>query len=339
VRIFAAVAFLLVTGINPAWAAGEESSYRDAARQIAQKHLLVDTHIDVPYRLLEKWSDVSKRTEDGDFDFVRGRKGGLDVPFMSIYTSPEENAAGFGFEVANGLIDRVEALVGRAPDRFEIVRTAGQAEAAARSGKMALAMGMENGSPLEGKLENVAFFRQRGISYITLAHSKSNQISDSSYDEERPWNGLSPFGRELVGEMNRQGVMVDISHVSDEAFWQVLDLSQVPVIASHSSARHFTPGWERNMSDEMIKALAARGGVIQVNFGSSFLTRDAQVWFEAMKELRDAYLDQNGFEHDGKEAKAFTESYREEHPLPFADLGDLVAQFQHIIGLAGIEHV
>jgi membrane dipeptidase len=324
------------------WAEAAEEKKQDltsTANEVAQKYLLVDTHIDVPYRLEEKWEDVTGPTKEGDFDYERARRGGLNIPFMSIYTPAESEEDGDSFELANRLIDRVEALVGRAPGKFVVVKTPGQAEKAAGMGLMGLAMGMENGSPLEGKLENVAFFRERGISYITLAHALSNHISDSSYDEERKWNGLSPFGREVVAEMNRQGVMIDISHVSDEAFWQVLELSSVPVIASHSSPRHFTPDWERNMSDEMIKALAAKGGVIQINFGSGFLTEKARVWYEGRNEARDAFLAENGFEEHGEEAEGFTEAYQEEHPLPFATMDDLMASFQHVIDLVGVEHV
>jgi len=135
------------------------------------------------------------------------------------------------------------------------------------------------------------------------------------------------------------GVMVDISHVSDEAFFQVLEISRVPVIASHSSARHFTPGWERNMSDEMIRALAAKGGVIMINFGSSFLTQEARLWFDAMKVAREAYLKENGFDEHGGEAEVFEEQYRAEYPFPYARLDDVVANFTHIIDLVGIAHV
>jgi membrane dipeptidase len=309
------------------------------AGMMTQRMMLVDTHIDVPDRLESEWVDVTQLTRDGDFDYERARRGGLNVPFMSIYTPAGSEAEGTSFALANRLIDRVEALVGRAPKKFAIVRTADQAEQARRLGLMGLAMGMENGSPLAGQLENVAFFRQRGISYITLAHALSNHLSDSSYDEERKWNGLSPFGREVVAEMNRLGVMVDVSHLSDEAFWQVLELSQAPVIASHSSARHFTPGFERNMSDEMIKALAAKGGVVMVNFGSSFLTREARTWFEAMKAERTAFLARNGFDEHGREAEQFQLDYREKHPYPYATLDDLVAHFRHIIGLVGVAHV
>ena len=322
-------------------ALGEEkkAALASTANNVAQKYMLVDTHVDVPYRLEDKWEDVTVRTEEGDFDFERASQGGLNTPFMSIYTPAEPDEDGGSFELANRLIDSVEAMVGRAPKKFSVAKTPGQAETAMKQGLIGLAMGMENGSPLEGKLENVAFFRKRGISYITLAHSLSNHISDSSYDEERKWNGLSPFGREVVAEMNRQGVMIDISHVSDEAFWQVLELSSVPVIASHSSARHFTPDWERNMSDEMIKALADRGGVIQINFGSSFLTEKARAWYDTMDEARDAYIEENGFDENGEEAENFRESYREDHSFPYATMDDLVANFQHVIDLVGVENV
>jgi len=311
----------------------------NAAAGLAHEYLLIDTHIDVPERLEEDWEDVTQPTQKGDFDYDRARRGGLDVPFMSIYTPAESEAQGTSYRLANRLIDRVEALVGRAPGKFTLARTSREAEQAHQRGLIGLAMGMENGSPIEGKLENLAFFRSRGISYVTLAHSLSNHISDSSYDEHRQWNGLSPFGREVVAEMNRLGIMVDISHVSDEAFFQVLEISRVPVIASHSSARHFTPGWERNMSDEMIKALAAKGGVIMINFGSSFLTRDAMEWFEQMKEARTAFLEHNGLDEHDAQAEQFTKDYRESHPFPFAKLDDLVAHFTHVIDLVGVAHV
>jgi membrane dipeptidase len=309
------------------------------AKSLAQKGLIVDTNIDVPYRLSEKWEDVTGRTEDGDFDFERAREGGLDVPFMSIYTPAESEAEGSSYKLANSLIDNVEALVGRAPEKFTVVRSPAEAQAAWKAGKIGLAMGMENGSPIEGRIENVRFFRDRGVSYITLAHSLSNHLSDSSYDEERKWNGLSPFGREVIAEMNRLGVMVDVSHLSDDAFWQVLELSRVPVIASHSSARHFTPGWERNMSDEMIRAMAARGGVIMINFGSSFVSDEARQWYDTMAETRKAWLEENNYDEHGPERSEFNKRYREEHPFPYADMDDVIRNFTHVIDLVGIEHV
>ena len=311
----------------------------EAAGELARRALIVDTHIDVPYRLSERWEDVTGRTENGEFDYVRAREGGLDVPFMSIYTPAESEAEGTSFQLANVLIDNVEALVGRAPDRFAVVRSPAEAREAFAAGKVGLALGMENGSPIAGELENVAFFRDRGVSYITMAHSLSNHLSDSSYDDKRKWKGLSPFGKEVVAEMNRLGVMVDVSHLSDDAFWQVLELSKVPVIASHSSARHFTPGFERNMSDEMIKAMAAKGGLIMMNFGSSFLTEPANQWFDDMDAARAAWLDAHGYDEHSPERSKFNQRYREENPFPYAGMDDLMAHFTHVIELVGIDYV
>ena len=323
----------------PLMAGAEETDLTGTASLLARNTMIVDTHIDVPYRLKDEWVDVTQSTTGGDFDYERARSGGLNIPFMSIYTPAEAEEEGTSYELANQLIDSVEALVGRAPGKFAIVKSTDDAKEAMERGLIGLAMGMENGSPIDEKLDNVNFFHDRGISYITLTHSLSNHISDSSYDEERKWNGLSPFGKEVVERMNRVGVMIDISHVSDEAFYQVMELSRTPVIASHSSARQFTPGWERNMSNDMIKALAKNGGVIQINFGSGFLNLPARESYDAMKELRNDYLDSNGLDEHGDEAKQFEKDYRLEHPYPFATIDDLVANFQHVIGLVGPEHV
>jgi len=320
-------------------ALAESENLDSSASKLANQVMIVDTHIDVPYRLKDEWADVTVGTEDGDFDYVRAKKGGLNIPFMSIFTPPSSEEEGSSFELANSLIDRVEAIVGRAPDKFMLVKSTGDAEESMKLGKIGLAMGMENGAPVDGKIENLKFFHARGIRYITLTHGLSNHISDSSYDDNHQWNGLSPFGMEVVAEMNRLGIMVDISHVSDEAFYQAIEISKVPVIASHSSARHFTPGWERNMSDEMIKALAANGGVIQINFGSSFLSQSANEWHQEMDEKRAAYLEENGFEKSSEEAKEFQRNYREALPFPYATMADVVANFQHVIDLVGVDHV
>ncbi len=317
----------------------EKLTITEQAREITQKYLLTDTHIDVPYRLHKTWDDVTTATISGDFDYPRAKQGGLNLPFMSIYTPPKLEQEGGGFLLANLLIDSVEAIVARAPEKFMLVRSVSDAKLAMQKDRIGLAMGMENGSPIEHKLENVQFFADRGISYITLAHGKSNHLSDSSYDKERKWNGLSPFGKEVVAEMNRLGIMIDVSHLSDEAFYQVLEVSKVPVIASHSSCRHFTPGWERNMSDDMIKALANKGGIIQVNFGSGFLTQKAKSWWDTMVKVRTDFLDKNDLTRDSKEYKQFYKDYRRDHPYPFADMTNLIAHFKHIIGLVGPEHV
>lgn len=310
-----------------------------AASELVAKYPLIDTHIDVPYRVQEKWADVTRAAPDGQFDYPRAKAGGLDIPFMSIYTPASLEAVGGSFQLANVLIDGVEAMVTRAPDRFMMVHSTSDVDAARAQGKIGLALGMENGSPLEGKLEHVAHFAQRGIRYITLAHSLSNHLSDSSFDTARPNGGLSAFGREVVGEMNRLGVMVDVSHLSDEAFYQVLEVSRAPVIASHSSARHFVPGFERNMSDDMIRALAENGGVIQINFGSSFITPEANEYLVRIRAERKAYLEEHGFDAGGPEEEAWNEAFRAENTISFANLGQVADHFDHVISLVGVDHV
>ena len=315
------------------------ASLEKQASEIVHKYLLTDTHIDVPYRLHSGWVDVTVSAPDGQFDYPRAVEGGLDLPFMSIYTPAEMEEEGGSFELANQLIDSVEALAARAPDKFMLVYTVADAKKALKTGRVGLAMGMENGSPIDHKIGNVQFFADRGISYITLTHGLSNQISDSSYDENHPWGGLSPFGKEVISEMNRVGIMVDISHVSDDAFWQTLEVTKVPVIASHSSARKYTPDFERNMSDEMIVALAKNGGVIQINWGSGFLTAEANAYSTKMWADRTAWLKENGFDEDGEEAKQYGEDYRANQPYPYATMAQVVDHFDHVIKLAGVDHV
>lgn len=332
----------LACGIVLLAAAGPAVTGQDIdakARELAMAHPIVDTHIDVPYRLQGAWEDVTRATEGGQFDYPRAVKGGLNIPFMSIYTPAESDDTAENYQLAHELIDGVEAMVTRAPDRFMMVRSVADVQNAMKQGKIGLAMGMENGSPIDGKLENIRVFADRGIRYITLAHSLSNQISDSSFDPNRQWNGLSDFGREVVREMNRVGVMVDVSHLSDEAFWQVLEVTGVPVIASHSSARHFIPDFERNMSDEMIKALAENGGVIQINFGSAFIEEKMNRVMTAFRDGRKSLLGEQGFTTDSPEYKAYVADFLKNNPDRYTSLEKVVDHFDHVIGLVGVEHV
>lgn len=311
-----------------------------SADEIAHKYILVDTHVDVPYRLEEKYEDVSKATADGNFDYPRARKGGLDALFMSIYLpSKLQQTPGESKKLADHLIDMVEKIASESPDKFAMAPDTKTLQVNFKKGLISFAMGMENGSGLEGKLENLKHFYDRGIRYITLAHAKANNISDSSYDPVKTNHGLSDFGRKLIPEMNRLGVLVDVSHISDDAFYQVMELSQTPVIASHSSARFFTPGWERNMDDKMIQLLAKNGGVIQVNFGSSFITKASLDQYEAFKKIRDEFMTKNNLKEDSDAVKKFTEDYKKDHPTRYATMDEVVAHFKHIIDLVGIDHV
>jgi len=310
------------------------------ARRITSESIIVDTHIDVPYRVIESGEDVSQPTERGDFDYPRARAGGLNAAFMSIYTPAELEAEGASRDRAEELIDLVEHIVATSDGKFAIATSPADVRQQFEAGILSLPMGMENGSPIAGDLANVAHFHARGIRYITLAHSLSNHLSDSSYDENRQWNGLSDFGADVVREMNRLGIMVDVSHLSDEAFWQVLEVSAAPVIASHSSARHFTPGWERNMSDEMIKALAEKGGVMMINFGSAFITEEARQYSSKRWPASTAFVKEHS-ELSHEEAQAqFSAAWEAEHgPMPYASLDDVLDHFDHVIALVGVDHV
>ncbi len=317
-------------------AVSAEITPSDKAIKLAHDTILIDTHIDVPYRIHDKWADVTKATEGGDFDYPRAVKGGLNAPFMSIYIPAhlEFEGKGKSFQLANQLIDGMEAIAQRAPDKFAIASSTSDIEAQFKQGKMSIAMGMENGSPIEGDLNNLQHFFDRGVRYITLAHSQSNHISDSSYDIRRKWKGLSPFGKELVKEMNNIGMLIDVSHISDDAFYQVMELSTTPVIASHSSLRKYTPGFERNMNDDMLLALKKNGGVIQINFGSSFVTSKAGSWYDQLKSKKQTIT-----EEGKKVAKDFDAMYRAKNPFPFASLEQVLDHIDHVVKLIGIEHV
>jgi len=347
-RHIAAVAIaLLFTACGPAEQAATPAATAEqpidlAARaiEIAQNSIIIDTHIDVPYRIVEEWEDVSVATEGGDFDYPRAVAGGLNAPFMSIYTPAGLEEEGRSKEVAEELIDLVNRIVNESPDKFAIATSPADIEAQFEEGLISLPLGMENGSPIEGELANVQHFFDRGIRYITLAHGLSNHISDSSYDDNKRWDGLSEFGVEVVGEMNRLGIMVDISHVSDAAFWDVMEIATAPAIASHSSARHFTPGFERNMADDMIVGLAENGGVIMINYGSSFLTEEAQNYGPHKRAAKQAYLEENNVEDSDEVTETFNAIYETENGgYPYATLAETLDHFDHVRDLVGIKHV
>lgn len=331
--LFCVIAMLPMNAL----AAPSVAQKTERAVALAHKVLLADTHIDAPYRLDEDgWRDLSQTTADRNFDWVKAAQGGLDLAFMSIYTPSALDAGGGNRALADKLIDSVEAMVGRNPEQFVIVRNPAQARAAKAAGKLGLALGMENGAAIGDSLEGLRHFHARGVRYITLAHAMANRLADSSYDpEHRRAGGLSAFGIQVIGEMNRLGVMVDVSHLSDDAIRGVLAATKAPVIASHSSARHFTPGFERNLSDELIDAIAANGGVIQVTFGSSFVSEAANQWQDAEKAARKAA----GIADDGPDADAFDTAYRSAHPYPYASAATVADHIDYIVKRIGIDHV
>jgi len=342
----ASVALLLLLCVSslfcqkqPQPPAMSDATLREMANRLAKETIIIDTHIDLPERLQDKMEDISVRTDGGEFDYVRAREGGMDAPFMSIYVPASYEQKGGGKAYADMLIDMVEGIIRKSPEKFAPAYSVEDIRNNFKRGIISLPMGMENGTPIEGTLQNVRYFYDRGIRYITLAHSKSNHISDSSYDEERKWNGLSPFGKEVVLEMNRLGIMVDVSHVSDSAFYQILRVTKAPVIASHSSCRHFIPGWERNMDDDMIKALGVNGGVIQINFGSDFLNEEVKQNRRMASQAFRTFLKENDLTGEHPRAQEYRKQYSDEHPKLFADVKDVVAHIDHVVKLVGVDHV
>jgi len=321
-------------------ATGHEARYDAEAHALAQRVLILDGHVDVPYRLRHKLEDVSVRTAGGHFDYPRAVEGGLNAPFMSIYVPAATQLDGSAKAVGDELIDLVERLIEQSPDKFVLATTAREVREAFARGRIAFLLGMENGAPILDDLTNLDHFFLRGVRYITLCHSKDNLICDSSYDEsEDLHDGLSPFGRDVVRRMNDLGILVDVSHISDETFWDVMEVARVPAIASHSSLRHFTPGWERNMSDAMIARLARGGGVVQINFGSWFLTSEFQEAGRAREAAFGAWAEERGVFTGSDEHAAAWKMWQGEHPLPLVDVADVADHIDHAVAVAGIDHV
>ena len=314
------------------------------AEQIAQDSLILDSHIDVPYRLWRQHlegleiDDISGST-DGDFDFIRARKGGLNVPFFSIYLPASTQEDGTSHQMANELIDMVEDIVTLYPKKFILINSVADLGSITKKNIVGIALGMENGAPIQGDLSRVQYYFDRGIRYITLTHSKTNHISDSSYDENIQWHGLSEFGKNLIEEMNKVGIMVDISHVNDEAFYQAIEISQVPVIASHSSLRYFTPGFERNVDDAMLSKLAEKGGVIQINFGSSFISKRPRDYLVKMNSFLESRLGQNLEEVSEQDIRETRSQFIKNNPYPYASLDEVLDHFDRVVQLVGIDHI
>ena len=342
-------------GPGPASSAATEAASAAASRPqlkpedaeaIAKRVIIVDGHIDLPYRLHEGRDTDGKLTEDpnkqtakGDMDLVRAKAGGLDAPFMSIYIPAKYQETGGAKALADQLIDMVEGLAKANPKGWAVAKSPADVEANFKKGIVSLPLGIENGAALEDDLANVKHFADRGVRYITLTHAKDNLICDSSYDKARTWKGLSPYGRKVVEAMNNAGIMIDIAHVSDDAFYQTIELTKVPVIASHSSCRHFTPGFERNMNDDMIKRLAKNGGVIMINFGSSFLSKKALDDWQQKREAMDKHREEMGWAADSEEFEAYRKDFMAKSPRVYATVQDVANHIDRVVELAGIDHV
>ncbi|MFH2002407.1 MAG: dipeptidase [Planctomycetota bacterium] len=305
---------------------------------------VIDSHSDTALRMLDPGWDFMMRHDDGHMDYPRIREGGLDAVFLAIYMGqqkPEE--PGISVEKAVLQFDRILCLVEQNPDRLGLARTAADIRDLAGQGKTAVLIGIEGGHIIDNKLEALRCYHRLGARYMTLTHSFHHDWADSSgIGEPIPegHGGLTDFGRQVILEMNRIGMMVDISHVSDETFWDVIEQSKAPIIATHSGARAICDH-PRNLSDEMIRTLAERGGVVQVVFFPGFLDPDYKKKAEAAKnkctareeEIRKTYSDD-----PLKQKQALRELWRE-FPVEATPFSVLIDHIEHILQLAGPDHV
>ena len=307
---------------------------------------LLDSHCDAPL-MLAKGADFGRRVEQGytpgrfpitHVDFPRMKKGGVNGSFFAIYTScalTPDQATRRAFELIAEVYDAVE----QNQDLAALTTTPAQARHNARNGLISIFMGMENGAPIQKDLSLLRMFNRLGITYMTLTHSRSNEICDSCTSPEPVWGGLSPFGREVVAEMNRLGMLVDVSHISDDSFWDVLKCSKAPVVATHSCCRALNEH-PRNMTDEMIVALAEKGGVIQINFYPSFLDR---AYAEKVGALIDAEEDTQVEWVKNPADPALQQRMRETveamNAVPRPSYKKIVDHIDHVVKLVGIKHV
>lgn len=323
-----------------------DDKLKKVADSLAQAYILADGHVDLPYRLKVKkfrlereYMSIPLSTTEGDFDFERAKKGGLDAPFMSIYIpSSYQLKDDKGKALADSLISMIDGIVAAHPNNFGKGSTPQEIEENSKAGKVSLPMGMENAAPVGNDLANVKYFYDRGIRYMTLTHGKDNQICDSSYDTLSTWNGLSPFGEQVVKEMNRVGIMVDISHVSDSAFFDVMKVTKVPVIASHSSCRYFTPGFQRNMADNMLTALKENGGVIMINFGASFLDSVSRTNSKLLDSLEKILVEKKLTSRD-EAAQPIIDQFVKNHKELYSDVERVADHIDHVKNLIGIDHI
>lgn len=317
--------------------ASVDEKLKSKARELARELMLIDTHLDTPYELQKNRLDISKRNQQGHFDYVRARQGGLDAVFMAAYVPPEYEEKGGARAFADETIDLVTGFARKWPSKFVLAGSVEEIRIQFGDDRISIVQGMENGSPIEGDLANLKHFYERGVRYITLCHSKNNHICDSSFDTGPKWHGLSPFGKEVVREMNRLGMMIDVSHASDDAFHQIIRLSEAPVVATHSACRHFTPGCQRNMSDEMIRLLAEKGGAIQMNFGAIFVNTKVNAEFVKLRREIREHVEANNLQ--GEEKDHYAKQRWKNARFSKAHISDMAAHIDHVVKLVGIEHV
>lgn len=344
-HLYATALILITLEASISFCQAQNSDVR--TNRVHHKTFVIDTHTDTPMKLIKGDFDPAERHEapESRVDFPRLREGDVDAVFFAIFTNqreriPENYAQ--AYEMAGNMLDSTLAAVKRNGKTVTIAASANEITEASKNNKSAICLGMENGFPLAKDIARIKEFYNRGVRYITLCHSYNNDICDSSTDpKDSENNGLSNFGKEVVAEMNRLGMIVDVSHISDKSFYDVLSVSKAPVIASHSSVRSLCDH-PRNLSDDMIRALAAKDGVIQICILGAYIVPEdtTSVNYLKHKELRIKY---HGFQYKNDEERkaAWSEwdSIEKQYPPVLPSIAQAVDHIDHVVKLAGVDHV
>ncbi len=346
--------FLLLCSISSFYlfscsASRSDENLMEMADEIHSKILSIDTHTDVPLRFTNSSFDLSVRHNPGEdgskVDFPRMKEGGLDAVFFAAFVAqgprtPEANEK--AKQTILKTIDSIKAVVNRNNNVAELAFSSDDAYQIKNKGKHAVYIGMENGYPVGNDLSLIQTYFDLGVRYITLCHTANNDICDSSLDlngEEH--RGLSDFGKQVIAEMNRVGMTIDISHVSDKAFYDVIEFTKVPVLASHSCARTLCDN-PRNLTDDMLKKIAGNNGVVQICLFTNYLkTPEPNLERDSVLKLwreKYSYFDQLTAE-ERKLARAERMEIEKKFPKKLATVSDMVDHIDHVVKVAGIDHV
>jgi membrane dipeptidase len=338
--ILTGCACVSVLGISAATVMADDLFAR--ARKLHFSSIVVDTHDDTTQRFLDGDFDLAPRNTSGSIDIPRMKEGGLGAIFFSVWIPSKITGPG-AVKRALDQIDAVREQVRKHPHDLALATTAAEIREARKQGKIAALLGVEGGHMIDSDLGVLRTYAALGVRYMTLTHSGNAEWADASTDKA-VHNGLSDFGKDVVREMNRLGMMVDISHVSDKAFYDALEVSKAPLIASHSSCRAICEA-ARNMTDDMIRALAAKGGVMQINYHVGFLSQEFRSAEKAHPELEQTIaleIQKRCGDKEGCqliEGDKITREYVVQGKLPRVDWTKIIEHIDHAVKVAGVDHV
>jgi membrane dipeptidase len=336
------IAVVWVSAVGIVSLAASADSISEKARKLHFSSIVVDTHDDTTQRFLDGKFDLGPRNAAGSIDIPRMRDGNLSAIFFSVWI-PSKITGPEAVDRALVQIDAVREQVRKHPNDLVLATTAGEIREARKQGKIAVLLGVEGGHMINSDLGVLRSYAELGVRYMTLTHSGNDEWADSSTDKA-VHNGLTEFGKDVVREMNRLGMMVDISHVSDKTFYDALEVSKAPLIGSHSSCRAICDA-PRNMTDQMMKDLAAKGGVVQINYHVGFLSQEFRNAERANPELNKAIgleVTKRCGENEGCqliEGDRLTREYVEQGKFPRVDYTKIIEHIGHAVKVAGIDHV